>query len=168
MLRRISVLLLAVLLVLSLAGNVAMAQTPPNRDECDGDRDDPLQCDKGQPGADETKETGGPDDPNSWGAVASQLGDAGVMGTHSSDPVSQVDGHETPRDGLGNVARNDLLDHGVTGSCDDTLNPEVDPNNCDTGSQLSDHGCVAAAADLPGIPPEDQPDLDCTAGPGGS
>jgi hypothetical protein len=165
MLRRISVFLLAVLLVLSLAGNVAMAQTPPNRDTCDVDPNQ-LQCDKGQPGADETKETGSPDDPNSWGAVASQLGDAGVMGKHSSDPVPGREGHETPRDGLGNVAKNDSEDHGVTGTCSEGEFPETD--NCDSGDNLSDHGCVAAAAPLPGIPEEDQPELDCTAEPGGN
>ena len=97
------------------------------------------------------------------------------MGTHSSDPVltgcfgenSEQNCRETPRDGLGNVAKNDSEDHEVTGSCSETENSQgelVDPNNCDTGDNLSDHGCVAAAAPLPGFRDEDgeeiQPDCD--------
>src|SRR5215210_446807 len=166
MLRRISVFLLAVLLVLSLAGNVAMAQTEPDL------------SDRGQPGADEPKDTGSPDDPNSWGSVASQLGDEGVMGKHSSNPfVSKPDqtaspqdiDRETPRDGLGNVARNDLGDHGVTVPCLDGQTPTED-NPCDPGSQLPAHGCVAAAAPLPGIVDENGEPIqpDCNAGPGNS
>ena len=147
MLKRISVLLLSALLTVGLTAPVALAA--------------PLE-DKGQPQATEPKDTGSPDDPNSWGSVSAQLADEGVMGAHSSDPVPRLDGQETPRDGLGNVARNDSMDHNVTGSCSDPdgVNPEgglVDLNNCDTGSQLSDHGCVAAAAPLPGFP-EVQPD----------
>ena len=170
MLRRISVFLLSVLLVLSLAGNVALAQ-PANRDDCDGDRDDPLQCDKGQPGSDEPKEPGSPDDPNAWGGVASELGELGVMGKHSSDPVPGVEigtsGNETPRAGLGNEARNDATAHGVSGSCSD---PASDPLNCDSGDHMADHACQAAAGELPGIVDEDgnpvQPD--CTDEPGHS
>ena len=151
MLKRISVLLMAVLLMLSLAGNAAMAQTPPNRDECDG-VEDPLICDKGQPGADEAKEKGKPDDPNAWGSVASQLGDAGVMGAHSSDPVPFVEGHETPRNGLGNEARNDALAHGT-------------PEGADTGDHMADHACRAAAGGVPGFPDVDP---NCALEPGNS
>ena len=157
MLKRISVLLLSALLTVGLTAPVALAAPPDNKGACDNAVN--PDC------AEEDKGTGSPDDPNSWGSVASELGDAGVMGEHSSDPVPFVEGHETPRDGLGNVAKNDSEDHGVTGSCSD---PTSDPLNCDTGDNVSDHGCVAAAADLPGIPPEDQPELDCTAEPGGN
>ena len=166
MLRRISVLLLSALLTVGLTAPVALAAPKDNLDP---------------------KETGGPGtrvDENGdetiiaddWGAVASDLGDAGVMGEHSSNPfVSPADQtalpqdikRETPRDGLGNVAKNDSEDHDVTGSCSETVNSEgelVDPNNCDTGDNLSDHGCVAAAAPLPGFRDEDgeeiQPDCD--------
>ena len=156
MLRRISVLLLSALLTVGLTAPVALAAPKDNLDP---------------------KETGGPGtrvDENGdetiiaddWGAVASDLGDAGVMGEHSSDPVPQAPGHETPRDGLGNEAKNDSEDHGVTGTCSEGEFPETD--NCDSGDNLSDHGCVAAAAPLPGIPEEDQPELDCEAEPGGN
>ena len=155
MLRRISVRLLAALLTVGLSATVALAAPPDNKGACDNAVN--PDC------AEEDKETGSPDDPNAWGSVASQLGDAGVMGAHSSDPVPFVEGHETPRDGLGNVARNDATDHGTSGSCSDPLS---DPDNCDTGDNISDHACIASAAPLPGISPRVQPD--CTAGPGKS
>jgi hypothetical protein len=168
MLRRISVLLLSALLTVGLTAPVALAAPPDNLDP---------------------KETGGPGThadgsivADDWGSVASELGDEGVMGGHSSNPrVSTADqtalpqdvNRETPRDGLGNVAKNDSEDHGVTGSCSETKNSDgglVDQNNCDTGDNLSDHGCVAAAAPLPGIVDEDgnlvQPE--CEAEPGGN
>ena len=144
MLRRIGVLLLSAMVMVTLVASLALAAPRDNLEE---------------------KETGKPDDPNSWGSVSSQIADEGVMGEHSSDPIPFVEGHETPRDGLGNVAKNDAFDHGVTGPCEDGETPTVD--NCDSGSQLSDHGCVAAAAPLPGIVDEDgnpiQPD--CTLDP---
>jgi hypothetical protein len=90
------------------------------------------------------------------------------MGAHSSDPVltgcfgenREHNCRETPRDGLGNVARNDSMDHDVEGRCSDGQTSE---DNCDSGGHLSDHGCVAAAAPLPGFEPEVQPD--CTLDP---
>src|SRR5919112_3614821 len=112
MFKRISVLLLSALLTVWLTTPVALAAPPDNLDP---------------------KETGGPgthDDgtiiADDWGSVASELGDEGVMGEHSSDPVPFVEGHETPRDGLGNVAKKDSEDHGVTGSCSETVNSEGD------------------------------------------
>ena len=150
MLRRISVLLLSALLTVGLTAPVALA-APPEGKGCSGAALEP--CDTGQP-----QDAAGNNNANDWGSVASQLGDAGVMGEHSSDPVPRIEGHETPRDGLGNVARNDLNDHGVQGSCSDPTDV-----NCDTGSHLSDHGCVAAAAPLPGSDPPVQPD--CTLDP---
>src|SRR5215207_7009861 len=117
MLRRIiNVLLVSALLTVGLTASVAMANTSgpagPN----------PDLSDRGQPNADEDKVTGKPHDPDAWGSVASALGDAGVMGEHSSNPfVSTADQtalpqdikRETPRDGLGNVAMNDFDDHGT-------------------------------------------------------
>ncbi len=129
MLRRISALLLAVLLMLTLASSVALAAPPEG---------------KGVPRAEEPKSTGSPDDPtteaneaNNWGSVASQLGNEGIMGQHSSDPVPFVPGREVPRDGLGNVSRNDAGNEGT------------DPA-ADTGSRISDHACIAAARPVPG------------------
>jgi len=163
MLKRISVLLLSALLTVGLTASVAMGNTvtPPDQDK--------IHDDKGQPNADEEKETGAPDDPNAWGSVAAQLADEGVMGAHSSDPVpvggpgntgcfgenKELNCRETPRDGLGNVAKNDFDDHGVP-----TTNCDV--NVCDSGDNISDHACIAAAAPLPGFP-EVQPD--CTLDP---
>ena len=87
MLKRISVLLLSALLTVGLTAPVALAAPKDNLDP---------------------KETGGPGThkdgsiiADDWGSVASDLGDAGVMGEHSSDPVPRIPGHETPRDALG-------------------------------------------------------------------
>jgi hypothetical protein len=140
MLRCISVLLVSVLLMVALAANVALAAPPTG---------------KGQPGVAEPKVTGSPNDPNAWGSVASQLGSEGIMGEHSSDPVPRVPGHETPRDGLGNVARNDATDHNT---------PACPAEGCDTGDHMADHACIAAAAPVPGTTFEP----DCTAEPGRS
>ncbi len=143
MLRRIGALLLAVLLMLTLAASVALAAPPEG---------------KGVPRAEEPKSTGSPDDPtteaneaNNWGSVASQLGSEGIMGEHSSDPVPRVPGNETPRDGLGNVARNDAGDE------------RTDPAD-DTGDHIADHACIAAATTVPGT--AFQPN--CAAEPGRS
>jgi len=164
--RIINVLLVSAVLAVGLTASVAMAQTTPNRDDgvCTGARTDPLICEKGQPGADEPKDTGKPDDPNAWGSVAAQLADEGVMGEHSSDPVPFVPGHETPRDGLGNVAKNDFDEHGVpTGTAEECAARLADGlTPCDSGDNISDHACIAAAAPLPGFP-EVQPD--CTLDP---
>jgi hypothetical protein len=88
-LRRISVVVVLVLLMLAFAGSAALAAPP------DG---------KGQPGATETtKDTGAPTDPNCFGTAASQVATtfpAGSLGEHSSS-------QEEPRQGVGNVARND-------------------------------------------------------------
>ena len=156
MLSRISVLLLSALLTVGLTAPVALAAPPDNLDP---------------------KETGGPgthDDENEtiiaddWGSVASELGDEGVMGEHSSDPVPFVEGHETPRDGLGNAAKNDSEDHDVQGTCSEGQSPTED--NCDSGDNLSDHGCVASAAPLPGTVDEDGNPVQpvCTDAPGGN
>ena len=173
--RIINVLLVSAVLAVGLTAGVAMANTvtPPDQDK--------IHDDKGQPNADEDKVTGPPGThedgsliADDWGSVASALGDAGVMGDHNSDPVQiggsdgtgcfgenrELNCRETPRDGLGNVAKNDFDDHGVpTTNCDAIPEGETP---CDTGDNLSDHGCIAAAAPLPGFP-EVQPD--CTLDP---
>ena len=58
---------------------------------------------KGQPRATEEKTTGVPTNPDGWGSVVSDFADLGIMGSHSSS-------FSEPRDGLGNVARNDGFD----------------------------------------------------------
>ena len=131
MLRRISVLLMAVLLLFALTGNVALAQTEPDL------------SDKGQPGSNEEKKPGSPDNPDHWGSVVTQTAipseeegvDAGTFGQHASDPPG-----DEPRKGLGNVAR---TDQGTEGT--DDCGPEnTDPTrDCDTGDNVSDHGCIA-------------------------
>jgi hypothetical protein len=62
---------------------------------------------KGQPRATEPRTTvdppettGKPTNPDGWGSVVSDFADLGIMGSHSSQ-------FSEPRDGLGNVARND-------------------------------------------------------------
>jgi len=116
--------------MLALVESVALAQN----------QKDPETCNTGQPCASEEKVQGSADDPNAWGAVVSELGIEGVVGEHSSDPPG-----DEPRDGLGNVARNDGGDEGTT-----------DPEN--TGDHLGDHACIA----------DDPFDTDCTADPGGT
>ena len=116
---RISVFV-ACFFMLALAGSVALASPP---DE------------KGVPRGTETQgvpNTGAPTDPNAWGAVTSQFAantaDDTTLGQHASDPIpdpgdESVGGrgtHDTPRLGVGNVARNDG----------------------GTGGRPSDHACV--------------------------
>jgi hypothetical protein len=105
---RISVVVLLVLLMLALAGSAAALADPP-----DG---------KGQPRADEIKESGQPDNPNGFGTVVSQKASTyHDVGEHSSS-------QDEPRQGVGNVARNDGAegdhpgDHGCfVGDLDDTV-----------------------------------------------
>ncbi len=86
--RRISVVLLSVLFMLALAGSAALAAPP------DG---------KGQPRANEPKDTGSPKNPNCFGTAASQVASNSEPGTFGKHASSQ----EEPRQGVGNVARND-------------------------------------------------------------
>ena len=85
--RRISVVVVLVVLMLALAGSAALAAPPSG---------------KGQPRATtEPKDTGAPNDPNCWGTAASQIATtSGGIGKHASS-------QEEPRQGVGNVARND-------------------------------------------------------------
>jgi hypothetical protein len=86
-LRRISFVVVLVVLMLALAGSAALADPP------DG---------KGQPRAGEQKDTGKPNDPNCWGTTSSKIATTspGSLGKHASS-------QEEPRQGVGNVARND-------------------------------------------------------------
>jgi hypothetical protein len=90
-LRRVSVVVVAVLLMLTmlaLAGGAALAAPP------DG---------QGQPRATEPKDTGSPNDPNCFGTAASQVATTFPPGSFGEHASSQ----EEPRQGVGNVARND-------------------------------------------------------------
>src|SRR3712207_7749817 len=95
-LRRFSVVVLSVLLMLALASSAALAERPAGKGQgCDG-------CEK--------KEQGKPENPNGFGSAASQVASdkgpntgtegKGGLGEHSSS-------QEEPRQGVGNVARND-------------------------------------------------------------
>ena len=111
--RRISVVVLSVLLMLALAGSAALAAPPEG---------------KGQPGAKEDKEQGKPANPNGFGTVVSQKGcNYHDVGKHSSS-------QDEPRQGVGNVSRNDGAegdhpgDHGgFVGDLDDQVG--ADPDN---------------------------------------
>jgi hypothetical protein len=84
-----SVVVVLVVLMLVLASSAAALAAPPSG--------------KGQPGATETKDTGAPTDPNCFGTAGSQVATTsppGTLGEHSSS-------QEEPRQGVGNVARND-------------------------------------------------------------
>jgi hypothetical protein len=111
-LRRISVVVLSVLLMLALAGGAALAAPP------DG---------KGQPGAGEEKETGQPENPNGFGTVVSQ------KASHYHDVGEHSSSQDEPRQGVGNVARDDGSpgdhpgDHGgFVGGLDDQVGADPD------------------------------------------
>jgi hypothetical protein len=132
-LRRISVLLLSAVVMVALVPNAALAAPPDNKGACDNDAN--PDC------AEEDKVTGPAADPNAWGSVVSQtaMQSEGTFGQHASNPPGGQ-----PRDGLGNVARNDAGDEG--------------PNAPDTGDHVGDHACIA-----------DNPfGANCTAEPGNS
>ena len=87
--RTSSVVVVLVVLMLVLASSAAALAAPPSG--------------KGQPGATEPKDAGAPTDPNCFGTAASQIATTfptGTLGKHSSS-------QEEPRQGVGNVARND-------------------------------------------------------------
>ena len=153
MVRCISVLLVSGLLMFALAVSVALAQPQPDLSG------------RGVPRADEDLISGKPKDPNAWGAVTSQFAsnttDDQTLGQHASDPPSPGENeeedsaggrgtHDTPRLGVGNVARNDaeqadILDKAGLGGTDPTA----------TGTHPSDHACavdVAFGADCEGDP----------------
>ena len=108
--RHISVVVLLGLIMLALAGGAALAAPP------DG---------KGQPGTD-GKQQGKPPNPSGFGGAASQVATdkgpntgtpgKGGLGEHASS-------QEEPRQGVGNVARND---------------------GDETGDHPGDHGCLVA------------------------
>ena len=110
--RRVSVVVLSVLLMLTLACSSAALAAPP-----DG---------KGQPRAEEDKQKGKPANPSGFGGAASQVATdkgpntgtpgKGGLGEHASS-------QEEPRQGVGNVARND---------------------GDETGDHPGDHGCLVA------------------------
>jgi hypothetical protein len=111
-LRRIIVVVVSIVLISALACSVAVAAPP------DG---------KGQPSADETKETGQPDNPNGFGTVVSQ------KGSHYHDVGQHSSSQDEPRQGVGNVSRNDGAqgdhpgDHGgFVGELDDQVGADPD------------------------------------------
>jgi hypothetical protein len=86
MLKRISVILVLALLVVSVAASVALAEEPP--------------AGRGIAGA-ETPDTGAPATPDGFGAVTSERASTlHDIGEHASS-------QDTPHLGVGNVARND-------------------------------------------------------------
>ena len=130
---------MAGMLTLLLAGSVALAAPPDPPDEPE---------DKGQVRTEEPKIQGSSTEPSGWGTVTSQRGSTEHdVGEHSSDPLSceefpefcdnGVSGRETPRKGLGNVARTDS----------------------GAGDQPGDHGCLVGESDLIGS-------TDCEGDPG--
>lgn len=78
---------------------------------------------------------------NAWGDLASDLGKAGKMGGHSSDPIQGDDDRETPRTGVGNLD----LDEG-DGDIDDDDGDKDHPSEtarilrdlCDSGQGSED------------------------------
>lgn len=110
---RISVFVLLGLLMLALAGSAALAAPPDGKD---------------QPRATEEKQTGQPENPNGFGTVVSQ------KASHYHDVGEHSSSKSEPRQGVGNVSRNDGSpgdhpgDHGgFVGNLDDQVG--ADPDN---------------------------------------
>ena len=83
---RISVFVLLGLLMLALEGSAALAAPPDGKD---------------QPRATEEKQTGQPENPNGFGTVVSQ------KASHYHDVGEHSSSQSEPRQGVGNVSRND-------------------------------------------------------------
>jgi hypothetical protein len=102
----------SVLLMLALGSSAALADPP------DG---------KGQPRANEPKQQGQPDNPNGFGTVVSQ------KASHYHDVGEHSSSQDEPRQGVGNVSRNDGSpgdhpgDHGgFVGGLDDQVGADPD------------------------------------------
>ena len=112
-LRRISAVVLSVLLMLALASSAALAKPPAG---------------KGQPGSEPGgKQTGKPTDPNCWGQTASHMATTlppGGLGEHASS-------QETLRQGVGNVARNDGADETRPSDDAEIVGPQMRAPPCD-------------------------------------
>ena len=109
---RISVFVLLGLLMLALAGSAALAAPPDGKD---------------QPRATEEKQTGQPENPNGFGTVVSQ------KASHYHDVGEHSSSQDEPRQGVGNVSRNDGSpgdhpgDHGgFVGDMDDQVGADPD------------------------------------------
>ena len=70
---------------------------------------------------------------NEWGDLASDLGQSGKMGPHSSDPIQGNDDRETPRTGVGNL---DL--DGEEGKDHPSETAEVLRDLCESGQGTED------------------------------
>jgi len=115
-LKRISALVLAVLLMLTLAPSVALAEPPPDKGACENAVND---C------SEEPKVTGPSGTPNGWGVVTSQFATStGAVGDHAS-------GFGEPRDGVGNVAHSDGAPGDQPGdhACDVDGDPTTSPGS---------------------------------------
>jgi hypothetical protein len=129
-LRRINVVVVSVLLMslmLALAGSAALADRPPTK----GQNCDAVTC--------EDKQTGKPVNPSGFGGAASQVATdkteatgtkgKGGLGEHSSS-------QKEPRDGVGNVARNDEFSDPAEGGDD-----HPGSHGCLVGAQMGT-GCT--------------------------
>jgi hypothetical protein len=156
LMRRIISLLVATLLMVALAANVALAAQPEGKGQ--GEATDSTG-----------KDTGEPTDPNGFGTVTSQLG-AGdhSVGDHSSGFAPGQDENTEPaqRLGVGNVSRTDSCSDAATEegcvSLEDVINDNnLDPDGpvTDTGGKPGDH-----AALIDGI--DGNPDTDVSGDPG--
>ncbi len=99
-------------------------------DDSDADRDGPggEGGSEGDPGQGDTGDPSDEGEENCWGKVTSSLAhnddDQPGIGEHSSDPVPNLEGKETPREGVGNQAEGHPSDHAdsVGGLADDVPN----------------------------------------------
>jgi len=119
---------MSVLVMLALAGSVALAEQPL----------------RGEPGATEQDKQTDPccgQDRNAWGGVTSNtaIKSEGQFGKHASDPIQGDEDRETPRLGIGNVTRNDQQQAKDLARTNPT-------NPTGEGTHVSDHGCVVDAA----------------------
>jgi hypothetical protein len=115
-LKRISILLMAVLLGLALAANVAVAVPLDGKGAKNANADELVEGELPQ---------GSSDTPSGWGTVTSQFATStGAVGDHAS-------GFSEPRLGVGNVARTDHAPGDQPGdhACDVDGDPNTSPGS---------------------------------------
>jgi len=150
--RIINVLLVSAVLAVGLTASVAMANTAGPADQ------DTIHDDKGVQNANDTEPTVDTAPANGFGTVTSQRASTvHDIGDHSSNPLNtageanldpQDVNRDTPRDGVGNVARNDSGLAGAINTIRDRQDPtNTEPDVVDQGSSPGAHGCLIGELD---------------------
>ena len=169
--RIINVLLVSAVLAVGLTASVALANTAGPADQ------NTIHEDKGVQNANDTEPAVDTAPANGFGAVTSQRASTvHDIGDHSSNPLNttcpkdaqgnlidpdcvsdadalangdpQLVNRDTPRDGVGNVARNDSGLAGAINTIRDRQDPtNTEPDVVDQGSSPGAHGCLIGELD---------------------